>query len=319
MTHALELQDITKRYVGHLAVDRLSIAVPRGLIYGILGPNGAGKSTTLRMVMNIIARDSGSIAVLGVDPATNRDVLRRVGYLPEERGLYRKMTVIDVIVFFAALRGMAESTAREQGLRWLDRMGLGQWQRAKVETLSKGMQQKVQFITTVIHAPDLLILDEPASGLDPVNQEVLRDTIISARDEGRTVVFSTHNMDQAEQLCDSVCIIAQGRKVLDGSLREVQRSHAGHRYRLEFESVTPAVLALMSGGDILLRGAVREDDTWHLDLPTEDAVRRALGALSAGDVTVSRFEHVKPTLHQIFVDKVGHAEIAARRPEVKHA
>jgi ABC-2 type transport system ATP-binding protein len=319
MTHALELQDVTKSFVGHLAVDRLSIAVPRGSIYGILGPNGAGKSTTLRMVMNIIARDSGSIVVLGADPAANRDVLRRVGYLPEERGLYKKMTVIDVIVFFAALRGMAESAAREQGIRWLDKMGLGQWQRAKVETLSKGMQQKVQFITTVIHAPDLLILDEPASGLDPVNQEVLRDTILGARDEGRTVVFSTHNMDQAEQLCDFVCIIAQGRKVLDGSLREVRRSHSGHRYRLEFESITPAALALMAGGDGVLSRSAREGDTWHLELPTDEMVRRALGALAGAPVTVSRFEHVKPTLHQIFVEKVGHAEIAARQPEVKRA
>jgi ABC-2 type transport system ATP-binding protein len=319
MTHALELQDVTKSFVGHLAVDRLSIAVPRGSIYGILGPNGAGKSTTLRMVMNIIARDSGSIVVLGADPAANRDVLRRVGYLPEERGLYKKMTVIDVIVFFAALRGMAESAAREQGIRWLDKMGLGQWQRAKVETLSKGMQQKVQFITTVIHAPDLLILDEPASGLDPVNQEVLRDTILGARDEGRTVVFSTHNVDQAEQLCDFVCIIAQGRKVLDGSLREVRRSHSGHRYRLEFESITPAVLALMAGGDGVLSRSAREGDTWHFELPTDEMVRRALSALAGAPVTVSRFEHVKPTLHQIFVEKVGHAEIAARQPEVKRA
>ena len=164
MTHALELRDVTKRYVGHLAVDRLSLAVPRGSIYGILGPNGAGKSTTLRMVMNIIARDSGTIAVLGSDPATDRPVLRRVGYLPEERGLYKKMTVIDVIIFFAALRGMSGPDARQQGIRWLEKMGLGQWQKAKVETLSKGMQQKVQFITTVIHGPELLILDEPASG-----------------------------------------------------------------------------------------------------------------------------------------------------------
>ena len=218
MTYALELRDVTKRYVGHLAVDRLSLAVPQACIYGILGPNGAGKSTTLRMVMNIIARDSGAIGVLGADPVADRAVLRRVGYLPEERGLYKKMTVIDAIVFFAALRGMPESRARQQGVGWLEKMGLGQWQKAKIETLSKGMQQKVQFITTVIHDPELLILDEPASGLDPVNQEVLRDTILGAREKGRTVVFSTHNMDQAEQLCDSVCIIAQGRKVLDGPL-----------------------------------------------------------------------------------------------------
>ncbi|MBA3886894.1 MAG: ATP-binding cassette domain-containing protein [Acidobacteria bacterium] len=316
MTHALELTNVTKRYVGHLAVDGLSLSVPRGSIYGILGPNGAGKSTTLRMVMNIIARDSGSIAVLGEDPARDRRVLRRVGYLPEERGLYKKMTALDVIVFFGALRGMSEAAAREDGVRWLDRMGLGQWQRAKVETLSKGMQQKVQFITTVIHQPDLLILDEPASGLDPVNQEVLRDTVLGARTEGRTVVFSTHNMDQAEQLCDYVCIIAQGRKVLDGDLREIRRSHAGHRYHVEFDSVTPVVLDVMSRNPVL-RAATRSGDTWDLELRTDDDVRLALTALAAA--RVSKFEHVKPSLHQIFVETVGHAEIAARRPEGSRA
>lgn len=319
MTHALELRDVTKRYVGHLAVDRLTLAVPRGSIYGILGPNGAGKSTTLRMVMNIIARDSGSILLLGADPAANRDVLRRVGYLPEERGLYKKMTVIDVIVFFAALRGVPEAAARQQGTRWLETMGLGEWQKAKVETLSKGMQQKVQFITTVIHAPDLLILDEPASGLDPVNQEVLRETILGAKGEGRTVVFSTHNMEQAEQLCDAVCIIAQGRKVLDGPIGEIRRGHAGHRYRVEFEAITPAVLAFMENGHAAMAGAVRAGDSWHLELPAEADVQRALATLAAADVRVAKFEHVKPSLHQIFVEQVGHAEVAARRPEVTGA
>ena len=319
MTHALELQDVTKRYVGHLAVDGLTLSVPRGSIYGILGPNGAGKSTTLRMVMHIIARDSGTIAVLGRDPAVDRQVLRRVGYLPEERGLYKKMTALDVIVFFGALRGMRESDARHHGIRWLERMGLGEWQRAKVETLSKGMQQKVQFITTVIHDPELLILDEPASGLDPVNQEVLRDTILGARREGRTVVFSTHNMDQAEQLCDFVCIIAQGRKVLDGPLGDIKRTHAGTRYRVAFESITPGVLAAMNGGDGVLTGAVRVGDAWELDLPSSQAVARALAALASAETPVATFQHVKPSLHQIFVEKVGHAEVAARRPEVPRA
>ena len=318
MTHALELKDVTKRYVGHLAVDRLTVAVPTGSIYGILGPNGAGKSTTLRMVMHIIARDSGSIAVLGSDPATDRQVLRRVGYLPEERGLYRKMTALDVIVFFGALRGMRESDARHEGIKWLDRMGLSQWQRARVETLSKGMQQKVQFITTVIHRPELLILDEPASGLDPVNQEVLRDTILAARREGRTVVFSTHNMDQAEQLCDFVCIIAEGRKVLDGALGDIRRAHAGHQYRVAFDAITPGVLAAMDEGGVV-RGAVRVGDAWDMELPTREAVARALAALASADATIASFEHVKPSLHEIFVAKVGHAEVASRRPEVQRA
>ena len=277
MTNALELQDVTKRYVGHLAVDRLSVVVPKGTIYGILGPNGAGKSTTLRMVMNIIARDSGAIALLGTDPARDPAVLRRVGYLPEERGLYRKMTALDVVVFFGALRGMAESYARRVGANWLEKMGLAQWQHAKIETLSKGMQQKVQFVTTVVHGPELLILDEPTSGLDPVNQEVLRETIIGAKSEGRTVVFSTHNMDQAEQLCDSVCIIAKGRKVLDGALRDIRHGHAGRRYWLEFDEVTPGVLEFMNGGRF--PGAGRTGNAWTFDLPTDADVQAALSAL----------------------------------------
>ena len=313
----LELNDVSKRYVGHLAVDRLSLSVPPATIYGILGPNGAGKSTTLRMVMNIIARDSGSISVLGKDPSVDRTVLRRVGYLPEERGLYKKMTALDVIIFFGELRGMPHARAREEGIRWLDRMGLADWQRARVDTLSKGMQQKVQFITTIIHGPELLILDEPASGLDPVNQEVLRDTIIGAREQGRTVVFSTHNMDQAEQLCDFVCIIANGRKVLDGRLPDIKRSHAGHRYRIEFEAITPAVLSLMDGG--VIPGARRVGDAWEVELRSPEDVGRTLATLSNNGTGVANFQHVKPSLHQIFVEKVGRAQVADRRPEVERA
>jgi ABC-2 type transport system ATP-binding protein len=317
MTNALELQDVTKRYVGHLAVDRLSVAVPKGVIYGILGPNGAGKSTTLRMVMNIIARDSGAISVLGTDPVRDPAVLRRVGYLPEERGLYKKMTALDSVVFFGALRGMAESDARRIGAEWLDRMGLGQWQHAKIETLSKGMQQKVQFVTTVAHGPELLMLDEPASGLDPVNQEVLRDTILGAKREGRTVVFSTHNMGEAEKLCDSVCIIARGRKVLDGALVDIRRSHAGRRYRLAFDEVTPRVLEFMNSGRF--SGIERSGAAWTFELPTDHDVQSSLSALADARLDLASFEHVKPTLHQIFVQQVGHAEIAERRPEVTGA
>jgi len=317
MTNTLELEDVTKRYVGHLAVDSLSLQVPKGSIYGILGPNGAGKSTTLRMVMNIIARDAGRISLLGEDPARGRDVLRRIGYLPEERGLYKKMTALDAVVFFGALRGMAESHARKEGARWLDKMGLGQWQSAKIETLSKGMQQKVQFVTTVVHSPELLILDEPASGLDPVNQEVLRETILGARNEGRTVVFSTHNMDQAEQLCDAVCIIARGRKVLDGPLGDIKRRHAGRRYRIEFDQITPSVAGLMASGRF--SSADRGGDGWTIELPAESDVRQALAEVAAANVPLAKFEHLKPSLHEIFVQQVGHAEIADRRSEVSHA
>ena len=314
MTHALLIENLSKRYAGHTAVDDLSLAVPAGTIYGILGPNGAGKSTTIRMVMNIIIRDSGRVSLLGHDPEQDREVLRRVGYLPEERGLYKKMKVIDVIVFFAQLKGVPAATARREGARWIDRMGLGEWRNARVETLSKGMQQKVQFITTVIHQPDVLILDEPASGLDPVNQEVLRDTILDARAAGRTVIFSTHNMAQAEELCDDVCIIAQGRKVLDGGLREVKRANRTNRYAFAFDEPDGAA-GVPPRLDRRFGEPVRAGEGWEVELEPGADPRGLLAALAAMDAPLVRFARVEPSLHEIFVARVGDASTPHRRPE----
>jgi ABC-2 type transport system ATP-binding protein len=317
MSDALLLEGVSKRYAGHVAVDDLSLAVPSGSIYGILGPNGAGKSSTLRMVMNIIIRDAGRISLLGADPERDRGVLRRVGYLPEERGLYRKMRVLDVIVFFAQLKGLDARTARTEGAAWLERMGLGAWTRAKVEALSKGMQQKVQFITTVIHRPDLLILDEPASGLDPVNQEVLRDTILSARDQGRTVIFSTHNMMQAEELCEHVCIIASGRKVLDGRLRDIRRENRGNRWRVELEARTEQADRFLAAPHPF--GAFEAaGEGWEVELDDAGDPQEVMLALAGLDARVSRYQRVEPSLHQIFVQRVGDAATAERRPEVAH-
>jgi ABC-2 type transport system ATP-binding protein len=318
MSNALQLDGVSKSYASHAAVKNLSLSVPTGTIYGILGPNGAGKSTTLRMVMNIIIRDSGTISLLGADPERERGVLQRVGYLPEERGLYKKMTVIDVITFFAELKGVERKTAVSEGTQWLERMGLADWRGAKVETLSKGMQQKVQFITTVVHRPDLLILDEPHSGLDPVNQEVLRDTILDARNQGRTVIFSTHNMEQAEQMCEHVCIIAGGEKVLDGNLREIRRAHRTNHYAIGFDEASDAADRFMATWPGFER-VDRINEGWEVELkPTADP--RALVAAANGlDVPLARFEHVQPSLHEIFVQQVGDAVRPRRRPEVAHA
>jgi ABC-2 type transport system ATP-binding protein len=317
MNHALLLDRVSKRYAGHTAVDNLSLAVPSGTIYGILGPNGAGKSSTIRMTMNIIARDGGTISLLGSDPEQDRDVLRRVGYLPEERGLYKKMTVLDVIVFFARLKGVRSSVARREAGHWIERMGLGEWSNGKVETLSKGMQQKVQFITTVIHQPDLLILDEPASGLDPVNQEVLRDTILDVQKQGKTVIFSTHNMDQAEQLCEHVCIIAGGKKVLDGKLRDVRRENTGNRYAIEFEGPSPQVEEFIEQSRWFDR-VERRSDGWEVEMANGTDSRELLAALNALDVPLTRYARVQPSLHEIFVAHVGGASTARRRPEHSH-
>jgi ABC-2 type transport system ATP-binding protein len=318
MSHALLLDGVSKSYAGHAAVKQLSLAVPAGTIYGILGPNGAGKSTTLRMVMNIIIRDAGTISLLGADPERDQTVLRRVGYLPEERGLYRKMTVIDVIVFFAELKGVARAMAQREGERWLERMGLADWRNARVETLSKGMQQKVQFITTVVHQPELLILDEPHSGLDPVNQEVLRDTILDARREGRTVIFSTHNMEQAEQMCEHVCIIAGGEKVLDGNLRDIRRANRANHYAIAFDEPSAAADRFMATWPGFER-ADRIRDAWEVELKPGADPRALVAAANGLDVPLARFEHVVPSLHEIFVQRVGDAARPRRRPEVAHA
>src|SRR5216110_3375308 len=230
----LVLDRVRKAYAGHTAVDDLSLAVPAGVIYGLLGPNGAGKTTTIRMIMDIIQPDAGSVRLFGA-PAGGRSNAERIGYLPEERGLYRKMRVLDVLVFLGEMKGMDRGRARQQAEAWLERFGLGQWRLRRVDELSKGMQQKVQFISTVLHDPDLLILDEPFSGLDPVNAQVMKDTLLDLRSRGKTILFSTHIMEQAEKLCEQLCIIARGRKLVDGALSDIKRTRSGHHLVLGFD------------------------------------------------------------------------------------
>lgn len=309
---ALHLDGVSKHFSGHTAVDRLSLSIPRGAIHGLLGPNGAGKSTTLRMVMNILLRDGGQLEVLGKDPERDRSVLRRVGYLPEERGLYKRMKLLDTIVFFGRLKGLSRSEATRAGGEWLERLGLAEWSDDRVESLSKGMQQKVQFIVTVLHQPELLILDEPQSGLDPVNQEVLANTIRASRDAGGTVVLSTHNMAQAEQLCDAVTLIAEGRVVLEGQVADLRREHRTNRFRLSFEADGAGGTVLERNS--LVRSVERQGSGWQVELTEGTTAKELLGTVLQSGLTPERFEHVEPTLHEIFLDHVGaHAARAGRR------
>jgi ABC-2 type transport system ATP-binding protein len=319
MQHALVLEGVRKQYQDHVAVRALDLAVPAGSIYGILGPNGAGKSTTIRMALNIIACDAGKVSLLGSNPAEHRAVLKRVGYLPEERGLYRRMTVTEVIVFFSRLKGLTVEAARRETDRWIERMGLGDWRRAKVETLSKGMQQKVQFIATVAHQPELLVLDEPTSGLDPVNQEVLRETILDARRAGRTVILSTHNMQHAEQLCDAVCIIAGGEKILDGSLDEIRRQHRDSRFAVSFEGPSEAAEKFLRTRQGPFISAVRKREGWEFELAPGTSIHEALASLNSLDVGIERFSRVQPSLHEIFIKRVGRSAAPVRRQELAHA
>ena len=232
---AIDIRNVVKRYEEHVAVRDLSLQVPRGSVYGLLGPNGAGKTTTIRMILDIILPDSGSINLFGV-ANTAAGIMDRVGYLPEERGLYKKMQVRRVLLFLAELKGISPAEATRRIDEWLDRFSLRtpekDWGEAKVDELSRGMQQKVQFIATLLHDPDLVILDEPFSGLDPINAQALKDAVLELKRRGKTVIFSTHMMDNAEKMCDSVCIIARGEKVLDGRVTDVKRAASARHVAL---------------------------------------------------------------------------------------
>ncbi len=224
MEYAIELRNVSKSFGRFRAVDGISLQVPRGTMFGLLGPNGAGKTTTIRMIMNITAPDSGEIQILG--RPMDRQMQNRIGYLPEERGLYRKMKVIDHLYFLAAIKEVSRDAAKERISAWLDKMELGPWLNKKVDELSKGMQQKIQFIATIVHDPDILILDEPFSGLDPINVALMREYFLDFRARGKTIVFCTHVLEQAEKLCDEICLMARSKKILEGSLKELKRRNS---------------------------------------------------------------------------------------------
>ena len=225
--HQIEVKNVSKRYDQFVAVDDISFAVRRGTIFGLLGPNGAGKTTTIRMIMNIIVPDSGSISILG-RPSTGT-ASRVIGYLPEERGLYRKMKVIEHLVFLGEIRGLAAKESKKRSEEWLERLSLTKWHSKKVEELSKGMQQKLQFIGCVIHEPEVLILDEPFSGLDPVNARTFKDLFMEMKQKGKTLVLSTHVMEQAEKLCDEIGLINRSKMVLNGGMSEIKSRYSGNR------------------------------------------------------------------------------------------
>lgn len=317
---ALVVTAAVKRFGNHVAVDGVSLEVPRGVVYGILGPNGAGKSTLLRMINDIIAPDSGEIAILdGLKPGSA--AAAHIGYLPEERGLYPKMRVIDMIRFMGELRGLSSAESKRRADKWLGRLGLSQWADNRVQDLSKGMQQKVQFATALIHDPVLVILDEPWSGLDPINAEVLRDVVDNLRASGRTVLFSTHQMEQAEKLCDAVCIIARGKKVFEGKLLELKRASGGEGLvALGFadDAARATAQALLADRTMVAEvRPARPGEVADCEAKLADGVvpQQLLAALVTAGVHLRRFEVVVPTLHQIFVERVGVDAAVAPRSE----
>jgi len=299
----LILDRVSKRFAGHTAVDDLSLSVPRGVIYGLLGPNGAGKTTTLRMIMDILKPDEGVVRLFG-DPGGGRRHSERIGYLPEERGLYRKMRVLDVLVFLGEMKGMDRRRAAQQAGDWLARLGLADWRLRRVDELSKGMQQKVQFISTVLHDPDLVILDEPFSGLDPVNTQVMKDVVLDLHGRGKTILLSTHIMEQAERLCEQLCIIARGRKLVDGALGDIKRTHGGHHLVIGFDG-NPGAAAHVFADKELVSRVDNYGQYAELELAAGADAQRVLAGLVSSGARLSRFELQEASLHKIFIDLVG--------------
>jgi len=285
----LEVRNLVKRYNGFTAVDDLSFEVYKGEIFGLLGPNGAGKTTTIRTVMDIFKPDEGTVQVLGQPPGVGKG---RIGYLPEERGLYRDLKVLDVLVYLAELKGTSRPVARQRALAWLERVELAGWADNKVKDLSRGMQQKLQFVVSLVHDPELLILDEPFQGLDPVNVELLKGLIRDLQAEGKTVVLSAHQMNLVEALCDRILLINRGRAVLYGPLDEIKRRYAPHAVRLR----TPAPLDALPG----VSRMEQRDDTFTLNLD-DITPQELLRVLVERNVPVEAFEVATAPLEDIFI------------------
>jgi ABC-2 type transport system ATP-binding protein len=292
----VELKNVTKRFDQFVAVRDLSFEVRQGTIFGLLGPNGAGKTTTIRMIVNIFAPDEGDVLVMGqhVSP----ELQSRIGYLPEERGLYKKMKIGEQLIFFANLKGLTSKDASIRVDQWLERLELSDWKNKKPTDLSKGMQQKVQFIASIIHDPEVMILDEPFSGLDPVSVNLLKGVILDLKKRGKTVIFSTHQMEQVEQMCDDICLINHATRVLSGGLKEVKRRYGRNTVILDYEGPDSFL-----GDDLIKRHnhfANYSEILLNDGADAQEVLRRALAA----GARVNRFELVEPSLNEIFIETV---------------
>lgn len=307
----LSLENVTKRYGDLVAVNRVSFTARPGRILGLLGPNGAGKTSTIRMIAYITVPDEGRVLLDGkpVGPWSQE----RMGYLPEERGLYKKMKVGEQLVYLAELKGLSRSDARKKVRHWLDRFGASDWIGKKTEELSKGMQQKVQFIATILHEPALLILDEPFGGLDPINAELLNDVIMELKESGRTILFASHRMEQVEQLCDDICLISKGEIVLQGALREVKRSFGRNTIVLDFDGDDAFLDEMEAEG--LVRVSVRSRSHAELRLLDGTPPRRVLETAMARVREITHFELVEPPMREIFVTVVSGRQRAAEASE----
>ncbi|MDZ7333490.1 MAG: ATP-binding cassette domain-containing protein [candidate division KSB1 bacterium] len=292
----LSIQNVYKSFKDIPAVQDLSLELQAGTIFGLLGPNGAGKTTTIRMIMDIIIPDRGQILVNG--KRNTQEQLDQVGYLPEERGLYRKMKVGELLSFLAEMKGLRPSKSKEKITHWLKRFDLLEWQHKKLEALSKGMQQKVQFIATIIHEPQLIILDEPFTGLDPINADLIKEIMIEQKNRGAAIIFSTHMMEQVEKLCDAICLINEGKAVLNGKLKTIKKNFSRNAIRMEFEG-EPRFLQ-----DHQLVKSYQIQGNWVEIQPQHGVAIQKILQIAIQEVTINRFEIMEPSLHEIFVETV---------------
>ena len=299
----VKVEGITKSFGNYKAVNNVSFSVSEGKIFGLLGPNGAGKTTTIRMITNILYPDSGTIEVMG--KPTGTDVQNILGYLPEERGLYKKLKVIDQLVYFARLKEVPKALAVQRAMEWLAKLGAAGWENKKIQELSKGMQQKVQFISTILHNPSVMILDEPFSGFDPINTELLKSIILDMKAAGKTIILSTHVMSQVEQMCDDLVLINKGSVVLAGGVREIKSSFGKNTVIIEFDGDT-GFLNNLNGIRINDKSSNRvEFKLEDPNLSTNDILQEAM----RNNVKIIKFEKVEPSLHEIFIDVVGKENI----------
>lgn len=304
----LQVENVSKAYSSHLALNDVSLSIPQGQVYGLLGPNGAGKTTLIRIINHITAPDSGRVLFEGHQ--LTQDDVAHIGYLPEERGLYKKMKVGEQAVFFARLKGLSRQDAVRELRRWFERFDILSWWDKKVEELSKGMAQKVQFIITVLHRPKLLIFDEPFSGFDPINAQLLKDEIIKLKDEGSTVIFSTHNMSSVEEICDNITLINKSRNILSGNVEEIRRQYFGNRYQLTFSGDSRSLMEILSpvGGEFEMgepdaQGRLRLN--FHLN---EDSTLREAISLANEAVVLAGINESIASMNDIFIRAVKEDE-----------
>ena len=300
----LTVEHVTKRYAGHTALDDVSLSIPKGSVYGLLGPNGAGKTTLIRIINRITAPDSGRV-LLGGREIAPEDV-RRIGYLPEERGLYKKMKVGEQAVFFARLKGLSRRDAVARLKKWFVKFGIEGWWDKKIEELSKGMAQKVQFIVTVLHEPELLIFDEPFSGFDPINANLLKEEILALRDKGATVIFSTHNMSSVEEICDHITLINKSKNILSGRVDEIRRRHGANIFEVAYRGEEADLRRAVEGRCEILEGAAEESvyRTLKLHVERDEEVRQVIDAANRA-VELRSFREIIPSMNDIFIRAVN--------------